>query len=62
MVFAGYNPESLLTVMDVLEEASGSAAGPEFMSTHPRPANRRDYIRDIIGEYFKETDLSNLRD
>ena len=62
MVFAGYNPESLLTVMDVLEEASGSAAGPEFMSTHPRPANRRDYIREIIGKYFKETDLDNLRD
>jgi len=36
MVYAGYNPEGLLTVMDVLESASPGAGGPEFMSTHPR--------------------------
>ena len=61
MVFAGYDPESLITVMDVLEAASPGASGPEFMSTHPRPANRRDYIRGIIGEYFTEGQLDGLR-
>ena len=62
MVFAGYNPEALITVMDVLEEASPGASGPEFMSTHPRPANRRDYIRQIIGDLFTEGQPGGLRD
>ena len=62
MVYAGYNPEALLTVMDVLESASPGAGGPEFMSTHPRPANRSDYIRQIIGQYFTEGQLVGLRD
>ena len=62
MVYAGYNPEALLTVMDVLESASPGASGPEFMSTHPRPANRSDYIRQIIGQYFTEGQLVGLRD
>ena len=61
MVFAGYHPEALLTVMDVLESASPGASGPEFMSTHPRPANRSDYIREIIGKYFTEGQLDGLR-
>ena len=54
MVHAGYNPEALLTVMDVLESASPGAAGPEFTSTHPRPANRKEYILDIIAQHFAE--------
>ena len=62
MVFAGYNPEALLTVMDVLEAASPGASGPEFASTHPLPENRRDYIRTIIGENFAGEDLDGLRD
>ena len=62
MVYAGYNPEALLTVMDVLESASPGASGPEFMSTHPRPENRSDYIRQIIGEYFTEGQLVGLRE
>jgi predicted Zn-dependent protease len=52
MMLAGYSPEHLLTVMDVLERTSGGGGGPEFMSTHPRPANRREYIQSIIKEKF----------
>ena len=55
MANAGYQPEQMLVVMDILEQASGGAgAGPEFMSTHPKPANRREYIRGIIGELFPD--------
>lgn len=55
MTYAGYHPEQMLTVMDILETASGGAgAGPEFMSTHPKPANRREYIRGIIEELFPD--------
>ena len=52
MVISGYNPNHLLTVMDVLEERSGGGGTPEFMSTHPRPANRREHINRIIAEKF----------
>lgn len=62
MVFAGYNPEALITVMDVLEASSPGPGGPELMSTHPRPANRRDFIRGKIGEYFTDVELDALRD
>ena len=47
MYLAGYQPESLLRVMDVLEEA-GAGGGPSFMSTHPKPADRQTYIKDVI--------------
>ena len=52
MVYAGYDPRSLNDVMDVLEAASGGNAPPEILSTHPKPANRRAYIRQIIEEKF----------
>lgn len=52
MILAGYSPEHLLTVMDVLEKTSAGGGTPEFMSTHPRPANRREYIQSIIQEKF----------
>jgi Zn-dependent protease with chaperone function len=47
--------------MDVLEESAGAGAPPEFMSTHPRPANRRKYIEDIITEKFPDGVPAGLR-
>lgn len=47
MYLAGYEPESLLRVMDVLEEA-GAGGGPSFLSTHPKPADRQTYIKEVI--------------
>jgi predicted Zn-dependent protease len=52
MLYAGYDPSSLNRVMDILEKASGGNGPPEFMSTHPKPANRREYINRIIQEKF----------
>jgi predicted Zn-dependent protease len=54
MAYAGFQPEEMLTVMDILEHAGGGGGAPEFMSTHPKPANRREYIREIIGEKFPD--------
>ena len=48
MLRAGYDPNELLGVMDVLEKSAGGGGGPEFMSTHPRPANRKKYIEEIL--------------
>jgi len=54
MLEADYNPEELITVMDILEEASGGSKVPEFQSTHPSPENRREQITDAINKYKKE--------
>lgn len=51
MVEAGYNPEALIGVMDILEKASGGNRQPEFQSSHPSPENRREMIREAIDKY-----------
>ncbi len=48
---AGYQPEALIGVMDILEAASGGSRQPEFSSTHPSPDNRRERIREAIQKY-----------
>lgn len=48
LVNATYNPEGLIKVMEILKEASGGKAQPEFMSTHPDPVNRIEYIKQVI--------------
>ena len=59
MVLAGYDPNEMMAVMDVLEK-SGGGGKPEFMSSHPRPANRREYIKEIIAE-LPEGALKGIR-
>ena len=49
---AGYDPRSMIDVMRILEEASGGARAPEMFSTHPKPANRQAYIREVIAAEF----------
>jgi len=51
MIQTGYNPEALIGVMDILEEASGGSSVPEFQSTHPSPSNRRAKIQAAIDKY-----------
>lgn len=53
MIDAGYNPEALLGVMDILEKSSGSSRTPEWQSSHPSPDNRRQNIRNLIEQYKK---------
>ena len=45
---AGYDPEAMITVMRVLQEASGGGGQPEFASTHPNPENRIARIEEQI--------------
>ncbi len=52
MVSAGYDPNALIGVMKILEQASGGGERPpEFASTHPSPENRVQRIRDAIVKY-----------
>lgn len=48
MIDAGYDPNELVDVMRVLEEASGGSRQPEFFSTHPSPDNRVQRIEEVI--------------
>ena len=49
---AGYDPRSMVEVMKVLEQASQGSGQPEFLSTHPKPANRIEYILAVIDQVF----------
>lgn len=60
MTLAGYDPDHMIEVMDILERAGG-AAPPEILSTHPSPANRREYINKIIAEKFPYGKPGGLR-
>lgn len=51
MIEAGYNPNAMIEVMKILEEASGGARQEEFMSTHPSPENRIAKIKEHIAKY-----------
>jgi len=44
----GYNPEELLSVMQILAESSQGNAPPEFFSTHPNPESRIQRIQEAI--------------
>jgi len=61
-VLAGYDPNAMLGVMKILEEATGGQGGPpEFMSTHPKPKNRVAYIKQVIQDEFPEGLPTGLR-
>ncbi|MBX2892991.1 MAG: M48 family metallopeptidase [Saprospiraceae bacterium] len=51
MLEAGYNPEYLIQVMEVLKQAAGPNRTPEFQSTHPDPENRQAEIQRAIQEW-----------
>lgn len=45
---AGYDPNQMLRVMEILAEASQGGQPPEFFSTHPSPENRLENIQLAI--------------
>lgn len=49
---AGYDPRSMLRVMEILAEANQGVAPPEFFSTHPNPENRLQRIQEAIDAEF----------
>lgn len=51
MMETGYEPEGMVGVMQILEDASGGQRAPEFQSTHPSPENRIVKIKDAIEKY-----------
>jgi predicted Zn-dependent protease len=55
MVRAGYDPNALIRVMEVLKKAAGGRAPPEFLSTHPDPDNRVQRIKEAIQKAKSES-------
>ncbi len=51
MFEAGYDPRALIGVMKILDEASAGGP-PEFLSSHPKPANRIQHIQQLIDEQW----------
>lgn len=51
MLDAGYNPEEMIGVMEILKAAAGPNRIPEFQSSHPDPENRIEKIREAIIKY-----------
>ncbi|WP_460217982.1 M48 family metalloprotease [Psychroserpens sp. MEBiC05023] len=51
MMLAGYDPEEMIGVMEILKAAAGPNRVPERMSTHPDPENRKEKIRESIEKY-----------
>lgn len=47
MMQAGYDPQGMVELMQVLQSLGGSGQ-PEFLSTHPDPGNRLQEIRAVI--------------
>jgi predicted Zn-dependent protease len=51
LIEAGYNPEGMIGVMEVLANAASGSRQPEMLSTHPNPENRAEKIRELIAQY-----------
>lgn len=54
LLMAGYDPRSMIGVMQVLDKAGGGGGPPEMLSTHPKPANRIEYIQRVIAQVVSE--------
>ena len=51
MMRAGYDPEEMIGVMEILKAAAGPNRQPEFASSHPDPENRIENIKETIRNY-----------
>lgn len=51
---AGYDPRSIIDLMEILAESSEGNRPPEFFSTHPNPENRIENIQAAIEEMFPQ--------
>jgi predicted Zn-dependent protease len=51
MLQAGYQPESMIAVMEVLKQAAGPNRPSEFQSTHPDPDHRIAEIKKMLERY-----------
>ncbi len=56
---SGYNPDSMIGVMKILQSVGGGSQA-EFFSTHPNPAHRIEKIKETIQKVFPNGIPRNL--
>lgn len=61
MTNAGYNPQGIVELMQILNAASGPNP-PEFLSTHPNPNNRVERLQELIAERYPQGIPSQLEE
>lgn len=49
---AGYNPEGILELMQILGATRKGGTPPEFFSTHPNPDNRLERLKNLIAQAY----------
>ncbi len=62
MTEAGYNPKGIVELMQILNSARGTRGQPEFLSTHPNPANRIEQLIAIINQNYPQGIPSRLKE
>jgi len=50
MVAAGYNPEGMLGLFQILQDSAGGGGGPSFLQDHPLTSTRIQHTRDRINQ------------
>ncbi|MEM6591622.1 MAG: M48 family metallopeptidase [Cyanobacteria bacterium P01_C01_bin.73] len=54
MVDAGYDPQGIVELMAILNAAQPDGQPPEFLSSHPNPANRIERLQALIVQIFPD--------
>ena len=52
MTQAGYNPQGIVELMQILKSVGAGSRPPEFLSSHPDPGNRVAQLRQIISQTY----------
>lgn len=59
---AGYNPQGILELMQILGASRQGGAPPEFFSTHPNPENRLQRLKSLITQAYPNGVPANLEE
>lgn len=62
MTEAGYHPQGIVELMQVLASARQGGESPEFFSTHPNPSNRVERLRSLITQNYPNGVPANLEE
>lgn len=52
MTQAGYNPQGIVQLMQILGSSRQGGQSPEFFSTHPNPGNRVELLKELISQTY----------
>jgi beta-barrel assembly-enhancing protease len=62
MTEAGYSPKGLVELMQILNSARQGGQSPDFLSTHPNPANRVQQLQALITQTYPNAIPANLEE